>query len=83
MRLFSARAFCSICNKLIIGEECSELDETEGFMQNYHFTEFKHFVDGEPKIVEVKSEKPIFPARTPKPDGTIKPLKKKKADRYG
>lgn len=83
MKLYSAHAFCSICNKLVIGEECSELDETEGFMQHFHMTEFKHFVDGEAKIVEIKQDKPVFPARTPLPDGNIKPLKKKKADRYG
>lgn len=83
MRLFQALAFCSICRQLITGEECSEQAETEAFMQHFHMVEFKHFVDGEAKIVEIKQDKPVFPARTPLPDGNIKPLKKKKADRYG
>jgi len=82
MKLYQARAFCSICNKLIVSEECSELDETEGFMQHFHMSEFKHFVDGEASISEVKQDKPVFPPREAQPNSGIKPLKKKKADRY-
>lgn len=81
MRLFQAHAYCSICRKLVIGEECSEHAETEAFMQHFHMTEFLHFVDGEAQIVEVKKPPLVLAPR--EPQGGIKPLKKKKADRYG
>jgi hypothetical protein len=61
----------------------SSAQESVEMMQFYHYQDTGHFFEDDPVPSEVKKAPIVFTAREAQPNGAIKPLKKKKADRYG